>query len=122
MNEYAIQNAFVAFFIALESILLKEDEWSKSQRLQEFIDTILRYDKQQDPSLGDKVKGLYKIRSELIHQGKDRVTQDDLYELSQIAFRCIISLLKLSDKFQDKSQLRVWLNNEKIKLGWNRTT
>ena len=60
-----------------------------------------------------RINKLYKIRSKFVHEGKDKVTLQDIRSLSGTAFEIILKLINYSSKFNDKHKLRDEVNKPK---------
>jgi hypothetical protein len=111
MNEQMFRNAFVSFVIALESLLLRRE--AKAAVLAERIALILGENASRRLSLFRRTHELYEVRSDIVHEGKDNVTQDHLYNISGLAFDTIAKLIPFATKFNDKKELQNYLNQLK---------
>ncbi len=104
MNEYNLRNKFISFMISLESLLL--DQRENKGMLAERVALIIENDAAQREEVAKLVRDMYDIRSDIVHEGKDEVTEADIRHVSQIVFHVILTLLSFADKVNDKKMLR----------------
>jgi hypothetical protein len=111
MNEYSYRNRFVNFIISLETLLLVERE--AREALAKRTARILGPNPEARQRVEKRINNLYKIRSKFVHEGKDKVTLEDIRSLSGTAFEIIVKLINYSSKFNDKHRLREEVNKSK---------
>jgi hypothetical protein len=112
INELEKKNAFLDFVIALEALL--STERSRKRILSERIAYILQTEPKKRKSLMKRVDDLYNIRSEIVHEGKDSVTKDDLVNVSRLAWILILALIPLTSTINDKTQLMALIEDQKL--------
>jgi hypothetical protein len=103
INEPNPRNAYVTFFISLESLLLKEGE--PRSLLAERVALVVGKDAESRAALFKQTRAAYKLRSRIIHHGFDDVTEDDVWHVSAIGFQVIVRLIPMSVQLKDIGQL-----------------
>jgi hypothetical protein len=111
MNEYSYRNRFVNFIISLETLLLVERE--AREALAKRTARILGPNSVTRQRVEKRINKLYKIRSKFVHEGKDKVTLQDIRSISGTSFEIIVKLIDYSSKFNDKHKLREEVNKPK---------
>lgn len=92
--ELVPEHAFVQYAIALESLMLPSDPQSGVRyRLRTRVAHLLASTNRERQALYDDVDRLYKVRSDIVHDGSFEVSATDLGRLSGIARSCIIKVL-----------------------------
>lgn len=112
LNEYSVRNAFIGMVTALESLLVANE--AKAPILAERIALITSKDADKRKTIYENVRRLYEKRNNLIHEGKNDVNEDDLYNVSRVAFRVMVALLEHIDKIVDKPALKKTLSDLKF--------
>lgn len=89
------EEAFLLYAIALESIMLSDNERDELQyRLSLRVGHLLGKDAQSRKQIVDQVKDLYKIRSQIVHSGKFRITDSNLQQIRLITKKSILKILE----------------------------
>jgi hypothetical protein len=104
INEYDQRSSFINFITCLESVLLKEREPQKGV-LAERVAIIIRDDVNDRKETFEKMEHLYKLRSDFLHRGTDKITQADISLISYYAFEVIIKLISYSEVVNDIGKL-----------------
>lgn len=112
MNETVYRNALVDFIISLESLLLGDRE-TKGASLAERVALILGNNSTERLRIFKTIHDIYALRSNIVHEGKDKVNKDDLYEISRTGFQTIVKLIPQASTILDKKELREIVNNLK---------
>ncbi len=87
------QTAFLLFAVALESAVLgpgKEGELA--HQLAVRIAHLLCFGAAEKRETYRTMKRLYKVRSEIVHQGSQEVTQADLEQIRLLCLKCLLTL------------------------------
>lgn len=88
------EEAFLLYMIALESIMLAENDRDElGYRLRVRVAHLLGRDLQARRRLSEQVRDLYRIRSQIIHSGKYEVKYADLGLIRSITKKCILRIL-----------------------------
>jgi len=103
MNEPSPRNAYINFFISLESLLLKKGE--PRSLLAERVALVVGKGEKTRTSLFEQTRGAYRIRSDIVHHGFDDVTEDDVWLISAIGFQVIVRLIPITVQVNDIGQL-----------------
>ncbi|MBA7502499.1 hypothetical protein ES706_01089 [subsurface metagenome] len=99
----------VKFTIALESILLKERE-PKRYHLAERVAFILGKDKYGKKWFHDRVYKLYGIRSEIVHEGRKEIKEEDVYDMHRIVESVLFFMIQKLNKFTTLDHVIEWVN------------
>lgn len=102
-NEPNPRNAYISFLISLESLLLKEGE--PRSLLAERVALVVGKDAQTRTALFKQTRAAYQLRSRIIHDGFDDVTEADVWRVSTIGFQVILRLIPMSAQLNDIGQL-----------------
>jgi len=105
----SITNAFINNIVSLEAILIRGKE-PKSGNVAERVALIVGRNLNDKKWLFEQMIRLYRIRSEIVHEGNTDLAPSDLRLLQLVNYALIINLLKLSKKqnFVSVSQLISW--------------
>ena len=101
--------------ISLEALLINGRE-SKSVNISKRVALIVGKDIKQKKWLSRQMRILYKIRSDIVHEGKNDLTQSDRNLLRMINYATIISTLTIyhKEKFVSISDLIKWCKCKKV--------
>lgn len=111
----SVTNSFVNNMISLEALLINGRE-SKSVNISKRVALIVGKDIKQKKWLSRQMRILYKIRSDIVHEGKNDLTQSDRNLLRMINYATIISTLTIyhKEKFVSISDLIKWCKCKKV--------
>jgi hypothetical protein len=116
-DTYSAEESFISLAIALEGLLIgpegknKTEGWgSITQKLAERVAFLLGSNLESRIRFEKRTKELYKIRSELVHNG-ETVVLADLYDFDAITASAIITLAKRNLK--NWSEFTEWIQSEK---------
>ncbi len=87
---FNINQKFIFLFISLESLLKKEGERRYTSKVIERLNKLLINDDQEYQRLINKIGRFFEMRGEVIHQGVDYITRDDVLKMTffvQTVFR-----------------------------------
>jgi hypothetical protein len=88
------EEAFLLYAIALESLILAENEKDELLfRLRTRIAHLLGKDIESKKKIYERVRDLYRIRSQIVHSGKYQVTDSDLGQMRFLTKNCILRVL-----------------------------
>jgi hypothetical protein len=110
------ENAFLFSAVALESLILgvkKSSDQQLSFKLRLRVSYLLGNNPEARAKISNIVKGLYNLRSGMVHSGKTQVPQIDLDYVRQITNTCVILILsspKLSSVGTDDA-LEEWFDD-----------
>jgi hypothetical protein len=91
--------SYINFIISLE--LLLTNTWEPQKGLiAERVAMLLTSDVDERKDLFSEIERLYKFRSDLVHQGDDKITDTDISIISYIVFQVIVTLIPLTKKMQ----------------------
>jgi hypothetical protein len=103
MNEPSPRNAYVSLFISLESLLLKTGE--PRSLLAERVALVVGTDEKTRASLFERTGRAYRMRSQIVHNGFDDVTENDVLQVTIIGFQVITRLIPVITQMNDIGQL-----------------
>ncbi|MGO9402870.1 MAG: hypothetical protein ACLPVW_05285 [Terriglobales bacterium] len=87
------QLAFLLFAIALESVVLGEQVKTEiTYQLSTRVAHLLALTVAAKRSIVKQVNELYKLRSEIVHSGKNEISETDLYTIREICLRSLFTL------------------------------
>ncbi len=89
----SISEQFVGLSIALESLLVGEENLNITQRLADGVSFLLGLDFSHRGEIGKRVRYLYNVRSKIVHAGIPASDQS-LFSLEEIVANTIISFVK----------------------------
>lgn len=88
------EEAFLLYAISLESLILLENEKEElGYRLRTRVAHLLGSDLESRLKISNKVRDLYKVRSQIVHSGSYQVTDADVYLLRSYSKNCILHIL-----------------------------
>jgi len=91
---------FVKLIVALEALLLKGEDRLKKQSLADRVAFILGKDKKTRKDMYELVDQMYSIRSEIVHEGKHDVSEEDTATLIALVRTLIFAMMPLSARLQ----------------------
>ena len=92
------QLAFLLFAIALESVVLGEQVKTEiTYQLSTRVAHLLALTVAAKRSIVKQVNELYKLRSEIVHSGKNEISETDLYTIREICLRSLFTLTTSSE-------------------------
>lgn len=106
--------AFLFYAISLETLIIPEGNNAElNYRLRLRVAHLLGDTLSNRLTIYNKVRDLYKIRSNIVHDGRFEVTDSDLYTIRLYSKACILELLK-NEKFSgmNKDDLVDWFNDQ----------
>jgi len=106
---------FVKLIIALESLLLRQKDRLKKQFLADRAAFILGRDKKAREEIYKLVSELYTIRSEIVHEGKHDISEEDILKLIALVRTLIFAMMKISLRLQSLEDVDKRI--EEIKFG-----
>jgi hypothetical protein len=108
--------AFLLFAISLESLILLDGGGAIVNRLSLRVAHLVGKSLTGRQTISSKVKGLYNIRSKIVHNGSFEVTDADLSLIRSYAKTCINELVT-NEKFAgiDKQELVDWFDRQLLK-------
>jgi len=90
------QLAFLLFAIALESVVLGEQVKTEiTYQLSARVAHLLALTLDLRRSIAQQVNDLYRLRSAIVHSGKDEVSETDVYTIRKICLRSLGALVTL---------------------------
>ncbi len=106
------EKSFLEYAISLETIILFEtDREELTNRLGTRVAQLLSEDVEICTKIKNDIKRLYKIRSDIVHNGKYQVSDSDLALIRYYAKRSILRLLTGTEfNSMDKDKLLGWFN------------
>jgi len=107
-------SAYVKFTTILEFLLVKRDERisvNLSERVAFLLHRLVDFRK----AIFKNVKGLYRIRGDIVHAGKRDVSSDDLKNIRRIVFNILLLIINCHDQFKNKNEFIEKINE--IKFG-----
>lgn len=113
-NELMLRNGFLQCMFALEAALLRRKD-SKTADMINLITPLFKVPAQKSNALNDLVRNLYGIRSDIVHEGIDKVDKDVAFNAYSLVFRVIIKLIPYAETVETKGALREKLNVPKTK-------
>jgi hypothetical protein len=108
------EEAFLLYAIALESLVLAENQKDElGYRLSIRVAHLLGDNVQHREDITKRIKELYEIRSKIVHSGFYQVTDADLGDMRKITKGCILRILKDKELFEIKSTVEFikWFEN-----------
>ena len=87
------EHAFVMYVIALETLVLPNDAHGMKHRLQTRVAHLLADTVKEREWFYDRVKELYELRSDIIHEGAFEVDEVNLGRLRRIVKGCLLRVL-----------------------------
>ncbi len=113
MHELDLRDAYLDFIIALESLLLKENEPTKGL-FAERVALIMGDNADSREQIFTRVKDLYQMRSNIVHRGFNDITKLNVKEVSHIAFMVIMTPLKQNNNIKTIDDLAQKCNDIKF--------
>lgn len=101
----------VKLFICLESILIFGKE-PKGQNLGERCALLIGKDFNDKLYIEKSIKECYRLRGDIVHEGKKNISENKLFYLEKIALDVIIKILK-NNKIKNKNDLGFYLKKLK---------
>lgn len=111
--EPMLSNEFLAYTIALESILLPDpDHQSLGYKLKHRIANLLGITKENKFTIFNEVGILYKIRSQIVHDGWSSVTPENVLQIKDYCLRTVLKLIDNPDvnQVKNRDEFTRWLN------------
>jgi hypothetical protein len=111
------QLAFLLFAIALESVVLGDQVKTEiTYQLSTRVAHLLALTVEAKRSIVKQVNGLYKLRSEIVHSGKNEISEADLYTIREICLRSLSTLATSLDFAGMKcvEELDQWLDDRML--------
>lgn len=108
---------FLNYAIVLEILISKQEKDSDrtiTDKLAEGIAFILSNKFSQRSQIKKRVKNLYRIRSAIVHRGKDFVEDKYIDQIEWLGFVLILELTKKKDKFNSKNDLLKWFEEKRL--------
>jgi hypothetical protein len=93
MNAYSGDEQFVGLIIALESLLVADEDVSITQRLADGVSTLLGTDFQSREQISERTRDLYRLRGRLVHAGMS-VSQKNLFSLGDLVANTILAFVR----------------------------
>lgn len=106
---------FVKLIVALESLLLEKKDRLKKQVLQDRAAFILGRDKKTREKVYELVGKMYSIRSDIVHEGKHDVSEEDTLTLIALLRTLIFEMMSISKRLQSLKDIDQRISE--IKLG-----
>ena len=91
---------FIKLMVALESLILGKKDRFKKQLLAERAAFILGKDKDERKEVYQIVDRLYSLRGEIVHEGKDEISETDTLTLIHLVRNLIFALISLPERIQ----------------------
>ncbi len=116
-NKYILSQCLLDIVIAFEALLLFKNENAKKERLKNRSVALLENTNFEKSFIIDKICELYKLRSEIIHEGKFNESPQAVYQLYLFFREIIFELidLKKKEKIKTNAQLKKWFK-DKVKM------
>lgn len=116
LEYFNLNQKFLKLMIALESILLFDENEPITNNVAERVAFILESKFDGRKSIKSIIQRLYKLRSGIVHHGKSNLSKDDVNLLSWIVQKTIFNLIKLIKivPLEEKEDLQKYL--ERLKL------
>lgn len=106
------EQSFLLFAIALESAVLPEQAEELNYRLSLRVSRLAGGDRAHRSEVKRSVRGLYKVRSKIVHSGFYEVTDEDLGRLRWLTKVVLLRLLRKRRLWnQPRKQLEEWLDS-----------
>lgn len=104
---------FLLFTIALESAVMCGNSQEITYKLAVRIAHLLGRNSNHRREVFVRIKGLYKVRSSLVHSGNKEISQPDVEEMRIICLTALYQLSKLAEEHQITSQeaLERWFDS-----------
>ena len=93
MNAYSEDEQFAGLIIALESLLVADENVSITQRLADGVSALLGTDFQSRERISKRTKELYNLRGRLVHAGMS-VSQENLFLLNDLVAHAILAFVR----------------------------
>jgi hypothetical protein len=106
---------FIKLIVALESLLLGKKDRLKKQSLADRVAFILGRDGKTREDMYELVDQMYSIRSEIVHEGKHDISEEDTSTLIAVVRTLIFSMIPISAKLQSLEAIDERIR--KIKFG-----
>ena len=91
---------FVKLIVALESLLLGRKDRLKKQSLADRVAFILGRDRKTRKDMHELVDQMYSIRSEIVHEGKHDISEEDTLTLIALVRTLIFEMITISARMQ----------------------
>jgi hypothetical protein len=88
----------IKFAIALECLLLDENDNLKTNLLAKRCAYILGNNSKERQEKEKRAKYFYNLRSRIVHDGYYSVKDEDIYEFQNLVIECLLKLLEIGDK------------------------
>lgn len=111
------QLAFLLFAIALESVVLGDQVKTEiTYQLSTRVAHLLALTVTAKRSIVKQVNALYKLRSEIVHSGKNEISETDVYTIREICLRSLLTLTTSSEFTGMKSveELDQWFDDRML--------
>jgi hypothetical protein len=93
MNAYSADEQFVGLIIALESLLVADENVSITQRLADGVSTLLGTDFRSRQHIAEEVRKLYDLRGRIVHAGIP-VSQQSLFALDEVVTQTVLAFVR----------------------------
>ena len=113
-DKYGVDK-FIKFTVALESLLLRDDDRMKKQRLAERAAFILGKDKDSRKRIFEHVEELYALRGDIVHEGRHDISEEDTLRLLELIRTLIFAMMKISLRMNSLKDIDERI--EEIKFG-----
>ena len=115
-----ISDRFIKLMISLETLftnLPSKNEPNKSQNLSERIAILIRKHPEDRQLIKKFVKGMYRIRGDIVHEGETLITREEVDKLMLISQEAILTLIVRKDRLKIKTDedLFRWFEKQKFK-------
>jgi Apea-like HEPN len=111
-KQFERENELLNLMTCVETFLAPPDGRSVKNEVARGVALLLATEPEMRKVLKEKVRDLYRVRSEISHGGQQIVLEQHLVELRTIAINLIFQMIERKEEFTSQKSLISWLKNQ----------
>ena len=116
LTYFKFSERFIKLFTALECLLILNNRETIANNLARRSALLLSKEYKERRIINKKVKELYHKRSDIVHQGEEFISKSNLAYLTRFVQAAIITLIKIKDRYNLRTQEDLYSYFEKLEL------
>lgn len=114
VNSLTRAEEFVWHTVALERLLICDNEGSTTERFAKRLAWLLGSSGEERQYLVARASRLYNTRSRIVHAGETRVELDDLQAIDMLASRAVIALAERTAEWKTQKEMAGWVEGQLV--------